>query len=153
MHTESSSEQPACSYLHPGGIAAQDLSRAHTKLCSQAGWVYIELQAGQPTVHILRARPPLLFNLNPKACRMAISMLERRFLEFNSCCQIQLAPGSQSSAGIFPGSPVPGDLCTGLARTSTSQWGWSQAFRVEVNHESAKHVWADVLSRMGSTTV
>lgn len=143
MRTGSSSEQPARSYLHPGGNAAQDLRPGSHQAVFTAGWVYIELQmwllpcspAEEPgrTAHSAHPACQTTFNLNPKACRMAISMLERRFLEFNNCCQIQLAPGSQSRAGIFPGSLVPRDLCTGSARTSTGRWGWSQASQAEAN--------------------
>lgn len=83
-------------------------------------------QARLPTVHIQDIQHTkltfLLFSLKPKACRMAISMLERRFLEFNSCCQIQLASRLLKQHGNLPRQPSARETCAWANLSKDKHW-------------------------------
>lgn len=127
---------PACSHLQPGGSAAQGPrgmlapscapSPAAFALSSRLGFFLAHLQKSQArlsTVHIQHAKPTsLLFNLNPKACRGTISMLERRFLEFSCCCQIQLASGLLKQLRNLPRQPGARETCAWANLSMDKHW-------------------------------
>lgn len=168
---------PARSYLHPGGNAAQDpRGRAHTKLCSQSSCVRMgsrlefflahlqKSQARLPTVHIQDIQHTkltfLLFNLKPKACRMAISMLGKRFLEFNSCCQIQLASRLLKQHRNLPRQPSARETCAWASLSKDKHWSVEPEprtrhpkLKLTSSLQGASHVWGETLSRTGSTAV
>lgn len=121
-------------------------------------------QARLPTVHIQDIQHTkltfLLFNLKPKACRTAISMLERRFLEFNSCCQIQLASRLLKQRGNPPRQPSARETCA-WANLSKDKHRPVEPeprtrhpkLKLTSSLQGASHVWGETLSRTGSTAV
>ena len=89
----------------------------------------------------------------PEACRMAISVLERRFLELISCCQIQLASGLLEQRRNLPRQPSARDTCAWANRSKDKPWPvepeprtWHPTLKLTPklklthNHQGAKHL-------------
>ena len=87
-------------------------------------------------------------------------MLKRRFLEFNSCCQIQLASRLLKQQRNLPRQPSARETCARANLSKDKHWPVEPEprtrhprLKLTSSHQGAEHVLGEMLPRTGSTAV